>query len=616
MFSIRVRSPKGVAVVQIAPLSTFQEFQEKALAALSLRPTARGGFMFRGGFPPKEIHADADAAVESIFQKNDTVVIEPVAISAHVPRQSKATQKKFAGVGVKLGAVPSSEGETHVPPPTTTGSTGEKVVAIKVVPNRKRFQGAGVRLSDTADTSTPPPLLRSTPAAAPKRKAIHLGSKEDVEMNLVQAVRGGGGGSSTADKFMRKATKAAVVHQYDMTLANARLQAAWGSQYSMQMMDGGKMKVRFLARSRTWTEEVVDCLQPTEIQAAIKYVVLAGGGDKEMLKPFNMAQVSPRVFWSLARLYSGNVERGLQTLLPDEDWAFLDTRTRTLSAKAMEAQATGGGRWRKEEPDVLPPIVDFLSDDDDGSTLVASQETTVPHVDAKAVRNAAARAALARLHQHTRPDTAAPPPPPTEAPIVDEDIETTDATITVLCDNCGKARVVSAADRVVVGIADDAPWMCNELVRVGRSGGCAMPDDELVRLVESARVAACLDALGVHGRAQLANADMELVFSAWRRQFPHDVMSLDVLEAHVEEARFQELDDRMQEIVGDADVVHHLEASKVATPYDLRTTPGDLILRELAPKFPTFSIKEVEAWQAAAAAAMEAAPWMDEWRSV
>jgi hypothetical protein len=141
-----------------------------------------------------------------------------------------------------------------------------------------------------------------------------------------------------------------VEHQYEMTLANARLQAALGRKFEIQVVKNVQrlgeteaaveMKVRFKEGPRKWKEEVVQMLQPIELQAILKYVAISGcETGREMLKPFNMAQCSTRVFWNVARLYDGDVEKGIAELVPDEDWSYLDVRTRRLSAKALEAKA-------------------------------------------------------------------------------------------------------------------------------------------------------------------------------------------------------------------------------------------------------------------------------------
>ncbi|KAH9096144.1 hypothetical protein LEN26_017638 [Aphanomyces euteiches] len=633
MLSVRVRSPKGVAVVQIAPSSSFKEFQEKALAAVSL--SASSSFTYRAGFPPKEIDAMPDTPVEHIFQNQDTVVIEPQNMSTRVSRPKKG---KFtgSGVGVMLGAASTAPAAPQ--PPVEPKVAGKPKAVIKVIPNRKRFQGTGVKLSDSTPTTAPAissntsvpattagiggaPSSASTSEPKRRRTMINLGSKEDVEIKLVQAVSGGG--STKTDKFFRKATKTAVAYQYDTALANTRLKAAWANKFIIQMVDARQMKVRFMDGVRTWKEEIVDCLQPTELRTAIQYAVL--DGDKEMLKPFNMAQCSPRVFWSLARLYNGDVGAGLAALLPHEDWSFLDTRTRTLSAKALESLATGGGRWRKEEeelPDETAPMpVVPVQHNHEEMAKKAEEEATARTVDLQALRNATARAALARLHQPSMlPSTAAVTSTTAQKDSKNDEEdgeEEEDETLTVFCDDCGKARIVAVADKSRVNLQDDEedkPWTCANLAAIDRSSGCAAPDDELVRAVDSIATAATLDALQVTRRLELANANAEELFSKWRRQFPTQTTSLDRIEALIQEARFQQLDDCMQEILAQAPsgTFQVLEAAKVATPYDLSATPVDLLWREVE----GVSLEEVQGWQTAAKQAMEISPWMEEWRSI
>ena len=63
----------------------------------------------------------------------------------------------------------------------------------------------------------------------------------------------------------------------------------------------------------------------------------SGGSGREMLRPASMAQLSPRVFWSLAHHYPGkSTEDALRMILPNLDWSFLDGRSRMLSEKARE----------------------------------------------------------------------------------------------------------------------------------------------------------------------------------------------------------------------------------------------------------------------------------------
>lgn len=133
-----------------------------------------------------------------------------------------------------------------------------------------------------------------------------MNSKEDIEINLINAVS-----SNTKDraaKFFRAATKTAVEYQYEMTLANARLNAALGNRFEIHDVTSVRrtgtnvdedrpveMKVKFKESVRKWREETVAMLHDVELKAVLKYVLISGGETgKEMLKPFNMAQCSPR----------------------------------------------------------------------------------------------------------------------------------------------------------------------------------------------------------------------------------------------------------------------------------------------------------------------------------
>ena len=90
---------------------------------------------------------------------------------------------------------------------------------------------------------------------------------------------------------------------------------------------------------RSWKEEGFELLALPELRGVIEAVLAqlgdGDGGGLELLKPFKMAHVSPRVFWNLVKHCGGDVRAGLQQLLPNTDWAFLDERKRARSGKAV-----------------------------------------------------------------------------------------------------------------------------------------------------------------------------------------------------------------------------------------------------------------------------------------
>ena len=69
---------------------------------------------------------------------------------------------------------------------------------------------------------------------------------------------------------------------------------------------------------RSWKEERFELLALPELRGVVEMVLAqlggdgGGGGGLELLKPFKMAHVSPRVFWNLVKHCGGDVRAGLQ----------------------------------------------------------------------------------------------------------------------------------------------------------------------------------------------------------------------------------------------------------------------------------------------------------------
>ena len=293
-------------------------------------------FAVRRGFPPRAVEVEDSTLVKNVFEANDTIVADRSAdITAPMQAATLATKTKQASVQKAAAKVPK-HGVHKLNPP---------ISLRKKAPLKRKIIGNGYQLGSSLDDIADPSDAREAEEAGdnedePQRKyrrnrVVHLTSKEGVESSLVNAVSGQS--NDRAAKFFRAATKNAVEHQCELTLATSRLNAALSRNFEIEELstsrraDGSaaKLRVRFKETSRKWKKEIVDLLKTDELQAILKYVLLSGGETgREMLKPFNMAQASPRVFWSIARMYDGDVAVGLADLVPDEDWSFLDTRTR------------------------------------------------------------------------------------------------------------------------------------------------------------------------------------------------------------------------------------------------------------------------------------------------
>lgn len=291
------------------------------------------------------------------MQNNDTIIVSLQTVKKPKNSPSDAIKsgsvvmqkKRKSAVGNHLRKGTDSARKVGI-------HTLESKKNVRTTPKSFKVAKKGVRLGETLESS-----IQDEESATkvqqnrPKRARVDFSSKEDVETKLLRAVSPDGS-NTNASKFFRATTRNAVDYQYQITRANARLHAALsnhfnvtsGSDISDENNDGRAMIVKYKEGVRKWSEEKVSMLQPVELHAILKYVLLSGGETgREMLKPFNMAQCSPRhgqrlyllcflsdllvmnrVFWNLARLYNGDVAQGLLALLPGEDWSFLDVRTR------------------------------------------------------------------------------------------------------------------------------------------------------------------------------------------------------------------------------------------------------------------------------------------------
>ncbi|RLN49426.1 hypothetical protein BBJ29_000133 [Phytophthora kernoviae] len=320
-----------------------------------------------------------------------------------------------------------------------------------------------------------------------------------------------------------------------------------------------QIHVRFKETPRKWKEETVDLLKENELQAILKYVLLSGGETgREMLKPFNMAQLSTRVFWSIARLYDGDVAAGIADLVPDEDWSFLDIRTRAMSKKAVEAKAN------EEEY---------------------------------------------KLWKQGRSQRGHKSPPEQPNPVAGRK---TEAKSRAAADKAMKPDAISVDSSDEEEVKQEA---AESKLKTGRTGGCDALDDELMQIA-GAPIAEWLQKAGMTTRKELADASSGSAMRALVNPLDSCAQTLqDTIEKLINEARLDEVNDWMVEIVGDADLVGRLELQKLGTPADLLTTPNDLILQAVSSTV-EISIQVIESWQKHAKRLVDQHPWLVEWRTL
>ena len=156
---------------------------------------------------------------------------------------------------------------------------------------------------------------------------------------VLQAARGGGGGSDAGMRELRRDLARQVEARRAEQLGAVRVAAALAGRVEFSAMPDGRVHVTYAVpgprgASATSASDVFVDVPPL----LLPMVLLMVANDTEdpvsraNLQPERMAVASPRVFWSLVRHTSIGPGKGfvdaLTVLVPQLDWATLTTRQR------------------------------------------------------------------------------------------------------------------------------------------------------------------------------------------------------------------------------------------------------------------------------------------------
>ncbi|CAM9206074.1 unnamed protein product, partial [Choristocarpus tenellus] len=617
---VRVRCPSmatPILLLENCTLETsFADFKGKILDLLKQNKETGDDLTqatIMAGFPPRPLQLAADAAVGSALADNEIVTIRlgesssgianpqgsswghsrgeaPALTTRHGSKgkgKEKALRKGKHAAGKNLGGIHSLSG------PVTPSSPVRKVRMPGDAGNVRGsepgqvsplFGSGGMGRGNTSSHRLSGPVAHterrsegqvvdgiSNPSPGTKRRRgtrVQMKSEADVSERLLNAVSGGSG---TANKFFRKAMRLAVDKQYDQSKADARVRAAMGGWFKSDGRAGQRrlgtgepasLRVAFSKGPGTKSnfEEDVECIPQAQVAAVVR-MVAADPESREMLKPHNMAGCSPRIFWSLVTHWGGNVPRALELAVPDQDWSFLHVRERHLSEKARqnvlmeEEERRQKTKKQKIESgnDMDSPAVEGrtgrkvdkgtgITEEDRGSMAghQEEEEEQEPTGGAKSqagsvsdtLRSLAARAAMARLTASQAVSVGDPPIATTAGEIEDR----RQSALHSPSDGIGCAGAQHDVDTDLEGLSD----------LVGKEN------------------AAFLIAVGIRTPGQLADGDEEDLAQKLKNQTgAEDVASW------VEQARAEELDAIMTELVGGDDMVEALEKARVSTPRDL-----------------------------------------------
>jgi len=352
-WTLRLRGPQLANVTGIevhlpsGGLTSVAECAARAGAATGLDPQS---MRMRGGYPPRELpRADDQAAqtmtvTEAGLRDRDVVHVEghmgsgspaaaepdggPIRASAPSRRRPREegrqassdggrSSRRFPGKARKLGVgqVQSSGGDC---------AAGLDAAALAAAgPVAAAMAGAGI----APDVS----WLRADGEGARDASALAAG--------LLQASRGGGGGSDARTRELRSDLARQVEARRAEQLGATRVAAALAGRVQFETMVDGRCHVKYAvpgprgASSVDATDVFAD-FPPMLLPVVLRLVA----GDTEdpvsraNLQPERMAVASARVFWSIVRHGGVGPQRSfveaLQQLVPELDWPRLTTRDR------------------------------------------------------------------------------------------------------------------------------------------------------------------------------------------------------------------------------------------------------------------------------------------------
>ena len=314
MLTLRLRLPGGQSsTLQLSGSSSVGELRERA-AALSSLPLE--SLQLSVGFPPAPLaHAslpESEAPLSDVVVNMDTVTVSDGAASgqASAPAGKKMPKPKKQPTGSSSGS------RVHTLSTDGGGGSGG---------SGGGGSGGSCGGGSARKRSAAPGSAGGGGGAGAKRrapKALQLGSEDGIGDSLLAAVSSGKGTRALhredpALAFFKAAAGSALVHHQEEVLANQRFKAALGMDYHMRdaadsmRADGEAAECSVIFKiDRHRQEERFALLAVPELRGVIQAVLTklsedphAEGGGLQLLKPFKMAHVSPRIFWSVSHTH-------------------------------------------------------------------------------------------------------------------------------------------------------------------------------------------------------------------------------------------------------------------------------------------------------------------------
>jgi hypothetical protein len=456
----KIKAMRGIKphrILTVAPLMTLSDLMDTAVDCFQI-PVQKYGVDLYYGFPPKRINIDtigSECLVSKFVHGGESVTCQIVSkmksevaertetvssVNRSTPSETdpntvdnlprtqrnafKAASESFQTIIAEQNRVLKEKNatqKTKQPPSAAQLAARKKMLEARAAAanSRKLANLSGGRTLNEQESMTSP--VNDSPTQIrrnPKASSLfsNLSSEEDISFALISSMKGGSG--SKVSKVLRSAMRKSIQKSYEVSRAVVR-NSAVASESGVTFLpcqseenvnnDTGTVLVKYSKgiEGTGFYEEKCHIISIEMLKAVIESVynddtkdeedVIPSG--REMLKPSNMALLSPRVFWSLWYHYkdcSSNLEEALEKLLPDLNWKFLYHRSRQLSEKAKE------NLLQEKQKNGIASSFDHNA----GIQAIKAVEESMENLYDKTVidaRERAAQAALARVRKNEEP---------------------------------------------------------------------------------------------------------------------------------------------------------------------------------------------------------------------
>ena len=354
VWTLRIRYDGSVQQLhEVDEEASFSALQQRIATVIGVPAEA---ISILAGFPPQPLDATiggalSDAPVRSVpgLRNCTTLIVR----SARAGSKSRVRSSRAASSHSTLAASSSSSSSSSTAAAQAQSQdAAAAAVAAHVRNNLPRRQRGTNKIEDALandDSSSSSSSTRRTGRQTVTEEQLEAESwKSGLAEDIVRAVDGVEVTASLQN--LRRSVKDMMLQAQAKRRALDREHAARAGTFEIGGVPGEftlsgisrRFRVTFPVGRRKKTHEDYAKFPRVILQQVFRQ--LASHPDhRENLRIFNMALTSPSVFWNLVRLRQEagsaaegiDLEQFMMSLAPTLDWAFLDTRVRNLSEKAL-----------------------------------------------------------------------------------------------------------------------------------------------------------------------------------------------------------------------------------------------------------------------------------------